>query len=69
MLFLDLIEREREKERERACTSRRVAGRGRGRSRPYAEQSSTQGSIPGLWDHDLNRKQMFNQLSHQGATT
>ena len=34
---------------------------------PWA-QSPTQGSIPGPWDHDLNQCQMFNQLSHPGAT-
>ena len=24
-------------------------------------------SIPGLWDHDLSRRQTLNQLSHLGA--
>ena len=29
--------------------------------------SPMQGSIPGLWDHDLSRRQMLNRLSHPGT--
>ena len=59
-------ESERERERERVCTSW-GRGRGRGRSRLPAEEGATWGSMPGRWDHDLNRRQTPNQLNHPGA--
>ena len=55
-------------ERERVCMSRRE--REREKQVPCWAGSLTWdswGSIPGLGDHDLSRRQLLKQLSHPGA--
>ena len=63
---------EREKKRERMhCGEARHRGREREREKqsPCSAGSLMWGSIPGPWDHDLNRRQMLNPLSHVDTPT
>ena len=62
--FLFLFDRERERE----GTSRQ-SGRQKEREKqaPHWGGSLMQGSVPGLWDHDLSQRQTLNRLSHPGT--
>ena len=54
------------RKRERACTSRGEEQRVDAHS-PLSKEPNVQDLIPGPRDHDLNRKQTLNLLSHPGA--
>ena len=64
-LFKDIIylfQREGEhKQGERHAEEEGEAGS------PLSKEPETLALIPGPWDHDLSRRQTFNQLSHPGA--
>ena len=52
---------------ERENTSSGQGLREREKQTPHWVWSLMQGSISGLWDHDLSWSQMLNQLSHPGV--
>ena len=48
---------------ERVSRREHEQGEGRGRSRPQPSRDPDGGSIQGVWNHDLSRRQMLNRLS------
>ena len=54
-------------DRESQNTGRQSSRQRQREESPRQAESLMRGSIPGLWDHDVNQSQMLNQLSHLGA--
>ena len=56
------------RERARASTGRQSGRQSQTEKQaPCGARSLMWDSIPGRWDHDLSRRQLFNQLSHPGV--